>query len=73
MFITSLIIIGVFTVAAELLLWIVFRRKVSNITFPHHVDESYFRFFSIMRIRIIAILHTAFLLAFIILTAILLW
>jgi len=43
-------------------MWMLFEHKVAGMCLPRIKDESYFQFFSIIRIRLIAILHTCFLL-----------
>lgn len=67
------VIIGICILLMEILLWQVFNRKVEGITFPSEADHSHFRFFNLIRIRLIAIVHTAFLLSTLILSAIYLW
>ena len=44
-------------VVAELVLWRLFRRKISEMYFPHELDTSYFRFFTMLRLRALAIMH----------------
>ncbi len=48
--------IGV-TVLCEGILWMIFRQKLSPLVFPHELDTSYFRFFSLRRLRITALAH----------------
>ena len=67
------IAIGTLILACETVLWMVFRAKMSRIDFPHEVDESFFRFFSLIRLRLLAVLHTVFLLATFIISSMLLW
>ena len=44
-------------IVCELVLWMLFMRKVEPLVFPHELDASHLRFFSIGRLRIIAITH----------------
>ena len=56
-------VITVATVGSELILWMMFMRRMKPLQFPSELDTSYFRFFEARRLRIIAILHTILLLA----------
>jgi hypothetical protein len=42
---------------AEFIIWIVFQRKAEPLSFPHELDTSYFRFFELSRMRLIAVGH----------------
>jgi len=59
---SSLVIIIVIcilaTVVCEVVLWSLFHQKMTPLSFPHELDTSYFRFFSLARIRMVAIVHT---------------
>lgn len=44
--------------ASELLLWLLFRRKIIGLLFSRTNDVSIFRFFTIARIRFIALMHS---------------
>lgn len=48
------------TFVCELVLWTMFFKKMKPISFPHELDTSYFRFFSLARLRISAIVHSIF-------------
>lgn len=68
----SLAIIGIASVVfAEWLMWNLFRKKIEGIHFPHTADTSQWKFFSVRRIRMCAYIHTAFLIASIIIYSIL--
>lgn len=58
---------------AEGMLWDLFSHKVRTLCFPCDVDTSFFRFFSLLRLRALAVSHAAFLAAAIVLFAIALW
>ena len=45
----------------EGILWLFFRRKVEGIHFPHTIDASQLKFFSLKRIGICAMGHAVFL------------
>jgi len=66
-------IVGAAIMFIEIIIWILFRRKIEGVCFPNETDHSHFGFFSIARLRIIAILHTIVLLAVLIISAIYLW
>ncbi|UPA22585.1 hypothetical protein K8942_06085 [Candidatus Peribacteria bacterium] len=57
LFITLAAAIAV-TLLSEGVLWWIFRQKLTPLVFPHELDTSYFRFFSMRRLRIAAALHT---------------
>ncbi len=59
------------TLGVECALWVAFRRKVVGLTFPREADESFFRFFTVTRMRIAAASHAVALIA--IDTILLLW
>ncbi len=48
------------TVLCEIVLWLMFRKRLLPLAFPHELDTSYFRFFSMRRLGTLAILHTIF-------------
>ena len=48
-------------VIAEFAMWTLFRRRIGGLLFPHELDASLFRFFTLTRLRLIALLHTFFL------------
>jgi hypothetical protein len=70
---TACILTGIAIVCIEGVLWYVFCKKATGVIFPRETDRSYFRFFSITRMRILVVSHTIFLLSVIIFTATLLW
>lgn len=53
----ALIIAMSLTVLCEGALWWMFRTKISALIFPHELDTSYFRFASMRRLRIVAVVH----------------
>lgn len=61
------------TLLLEWSMWKLFRRKFTQICLPTGSGQSLFHFFTIGRMRILAILHTILLLALIIIGHILLW
>ena len=70
---TVCVIIGIGILLIEIVLWQVFRRKMEGIRFPNAADHSHFRFFSMTRMRLIAIFHTVFLLAVLVISTLFLW
>jgi hypothetical protein len=60
-------------IGLEWILWRMFLRRIAGIRFPRHADVSRFRFFSIRRIRLCAIMHTLFLLGFLAFSITLTW
>ena len=59
---TAIIGSSVLIVVVEVVLWMLFKRRIQGICFPHDMDASFFRFFTLGRLRVIAISHTLFLL-----------
>lgn len=60
-------------VLGEGVLWILFRRNMIALSFPHEADASSLRFFTFNRIRLIAALHTAALMAIVAFVLLALW
>jgi hypothetical protein len=60
-------------IICEAVLWFLFRKRLNPLIFPHELDTSYFRFFNIARLQILAILHVIFLVICMILFCIYLW
>lgn len=71
--VSSWIIVGMVIVTLELILWTIFRLKVDGLSFPRETDESLFRFFTVTRLRLVAILHTLFLFATFMISSYFLW
>lgn len=71
--VSAIITVGAIVIAIELVLWRLFNRKVRGLSFPHESDESLFRSFTPLRLRIGAILHTLFLIGIFVLLSIFLW
>lgn len=44
---------------SEWLLWRLLKRKIQGLRFPHELDASVFRVFSVGRLRALAVAHTA--------------
>ena len=63
----SVILIG------EVVLWILFRRKVAGLVFPHEYDASFFRFFTLPRLGLLAFMHTATLISLFVFFLTILW
>lgn len=61
------------TLILELVGWWCFRSKMNGIDLPRELDASFFRFFSFTRMRVIAIIHTVFMLAVLIPSFLFLW
>jgi len=59
--------------AMEAIPWFLFRKKLIGIQFPHELDTSFFRFFTIGRVRLLIIGHTIFLLSILLLGFFFLW
>ena len=57
----------------EGVLWYLFSSKIADMTFPHEMDTSFFRFFTRGRMRTIAFLHTLVLAMVCTLSLMLLW
>lgn len=70
---TACIIIGIIILLIEATLWHTFKRKAAGVSFPRETDQSYFRFFSVNRMRLLAIAHTIFLLTILGVSALFLW
>ncbi len=68
--ITAAIVITVF---CEGILWWLFQKKMKPLSFPHELDTSYFRFFSMPKLRSAAIIHTLFVTLCIVLCCWYLW
>lgn len=64
---------GALVIALEWTMWRLFLRRIEGIHFPRETDMSYFRFFSIGRVRLCALAHTAFLLSALGLSLFFLW
>ncbi|MDD5623673.1 MAG: hypothetical protein PHI23_03115 [Candidatus Peribacteraceae bacterium] len=69
----SLISWTLFILVFESLLWVIFRRKLVQICLPTEPDRNIFHFFTIGRMWIIALLHTVFLCAVVIIGHLTLW
>ncbi len=67
------IVIGIVIILVETVLWFVFRHKVDGICFPSETDHSHFRFFTLVRMQLLAILHVVFLIGMLVIPAIYLW
>lgn len=70
---TACIIIGIILLSIEAILWHIFTRKAAGLLLPRDTDQSYFRFFSLARMRLLAIAHSIFLMSVLILSAMFLW
>lgn len=46
------------TFVCEYILWSIFYKKMAPLFFPHELDTSYFRFFSLPKLRAVAIVHS---------------
>lgn len=64
---------SILIVVVEGCLWLLFRQRVQGLSFPRELDASFFRFFTLGRLRAIAIGHTLFLLGAVIALFLLLW
>ncbi len=71
--VTAWIIVGTIVTAIEIILWLLFSKKIQGLSFPHASDESFFRSFTPIRLRIGAVLHTFFLIGIFILLSLFLW
>ncbi len=47
---------------SEFVLWRLFRRRVNGFLFSREIDISHFRFFTLLRLRLCAVLHAVLLL-----------
>ena len=66
-------ILTVFVLLVEISFWLLFRRKTVGIQFSHELDTSFFRFFTLTRVRFLVILHTVFILVVLLSSLLLLW
>jgi hypothetical protein len=55
------------------MLWLIFRRKIAGVTFPHEADRSFFGFFTPLRVRIVCFLHALFMILVIAVLTLRLW
>lgn len=53
--------------------WLLFHRKVEGLNFPRECDASFFGFFTLTRMRLMTILHAAFLFAVCTVSLLFLW
>lgn len=72
MWITIASLVG-FVLVSELFLWKLFRRHVDPVVFPSETDTSQIGFFSVGRLRIVALIHTIVLCVWIIFSVWYLW
>ena len=70
---TAIIGSSVLIVMVEGFLWMLFRKRIQGICFPRKMDVSFFRFFTLGRLRAVAISHTLFLLGAVNALYLLLW
>lgn len=70
---TASIVVGIIILLIELVLWRVFVGKIEGICFPGEADHSHFRFFSLIRMRLMIILHTIMILGVLVISTVLLW
>ncbi len=70
---TAIIGSSALIVIVEGFLWKLFRKRIQGICFPREMDASFFRFFTLGRLRAIAISHTLFLLGTVNALYLLLW
>lgn len=73
---TFLVALGICCLAAigmEVLLWRMCRARLAGLLFPRSADFSSLHFFSLGRLRALALLHLAFCLGILVLTYSLLW
>jgi len=57
----------------EGILWILFKRKFTQICLPAQGEEIFFHFFTVGRLRLLVIMHTLTLLVSVIIGHLLLW
>jgi hypothetical protein len=60
-------------ILSEAVLWWLFQKKMTPLSFPHELDASYFRFFSMSSLRAIALVHTFLMCGCIVLCSWYLW
>jgi hypothetical protein len=70
---TTLLVSGALIAVAEFLFWRLFRRKIEGLLFPHELDASIFHFFTLPRMKLVAVAHTLFLIVTISLLLLFLW
>lgn len=69
-----ILIIGLVVILlAEWTLWRLFRQRIAGLLFPRDVDTSSMRFFSLVRLRLCAIIHGLFLALVLFLSFLFLW
>ena len=49
-------------IAAEMMMWRLFRIRIAGLLFPRDIDASLLQFFTLPRLRFAALFHTLFLL-----------
>ena len=69
----SLLLIGGAVIGLELLMWVMFRKKLEGLVFPHELDALSLHFFTITRMRVLVLLHSLLLLAVLITSFWTLW
>ncbi|MFH0851846.1 MAG: hypothetical protein V1876_03805 [Candidatus Peregrinibacteria bacterium] len=62
-----------FILLLESMLWYLFRRKFIEICLPSQGEEIFFHFFTVWRLRLLAIIHTLMLLICVLIGHLLLW
>ncbi len=59
--------------AGEIALWASFQHKITGISLPHEHDASLLGFFTLLRLRLVAILHAVITVTFCCTLLLLLW
>lgn len=59
--------------SVELIMWRLFYRKVAPLCFEEEADNAFFLFFRLWRLRLLAIIHTIFLLLLTVVPLAILW
>lgn len=67
------VIIGTLVIGVELSFWLIFRKKLTGLCFPEKSDESFFRFFTRRRLKLITIAQGVFLLGTFFISSYFLW
>jgi len=73
LFLSLLAIFLAFIAVAEGSMWLMYRRRTSELRFPREADASQIKIFTYGRMRYIILVHTAFMMAVCALTLLWLW
>ncbi len=67
------VIMSTLVIGTELAFWLIFRQKLTGLCFPMESDESFFRFFTRRRLKLITIAQGIFLISVFCISSFFLW